>query len=681
MDLDASDVVLARTIHPELLQGFLAEIEEAGFERSGLTEWTGPLPGGLRPFTQTEAMTIVIQDGWPYFPPGLRVEGIASWHANVDSLCLWQVGDDTRRWVTVKGILQRIDEWVEDARTGFSRHGQGLDPHLYFERQSVVRALIDVTEFVEPPVTDGQSGRLSWSQVSHGVLHIHPGPFGSVVPLPSGINDRSQVAGRWFFRENVPAPPRTAADYLGALTDSQRRILLSDIRRVARRMGIFALFWRVSGQIAALLVAAGDDKEARDLQCLTPVPFGEEAQLLRAGPDAHTLRTKSVLVVGLGAVGSHLAELLARSAVGSLRLADFDSLWPANVIRHATDPRVQAGTPKVLAVRDALAPYSWVSIDAKVELLRDHRALRERLGGVDLAVDATGDRAFSEFMARVASEAGVPFLTVALYRGGSLSRVQRQADGDRPIWLRMGHAHSPEITPGPDEIEYLGLETGCLGPVNNAPPVAVVRAASLAAEICVDLLTGRRSYPDETIEVYKPSAPVFDTIGTVRKEDLPTVLHITEAAQAAMRHATHRAAPNETGGVLVGTHVDGHPVVTDAIEISAERPAPSRFIIEEGKTRQAVEAAAAVDPRVGYMGEWHSHPLDQDTSNTDRVTMQMLAGAPDIGNPALIVARLQTTADVRLDSYMVRPAWIVPVRMESVGGLPLMSGAPAATNV
>ncbi|MBO4715553.1 MAG: ThiF family adenylyltransferase, partial [Verrucomicrobia bacterium] len=59
-------------------------------------------------------------------------------------------------------------------------------------------------------------------------------------------------------------------------------------------------------------------------------------RLLRmVGPQKlETLRNTVVTVVGIGAVGSFAVEALARSAVGHLRLVDFDIVCPSNINRQ-----------------------------------------------------------------------------------------------------------------------------------------------------------------------------------------------------------------------------------------------------------------------------------------------------------------------------------------------------------
>jgi tRNA threonylcarbamoyladenosine dehydratase len=63
------------------------------------------------------------------------------------------------------------------------------------------------------------------------------------------------------------------------------------------------------------------------------------------------IRKSTVIVVGLGGVGSHCAHLVARSGVERLILVDFDQVTLSSTNRHATATLRDVGTPKVTAVK------------------------------------------------------------------------------------------------------------------------------------------------------------------------------------------------------------------------------------------------------------------------------------------------------------------------------------------
>jgi proteasome lid subunit RPN8/RPN11 len=81
-----------------------------------------------------------------------------------------------------------------------------------------------------------------------------------------------------------------------------------------------------------------------------------------------------------------------------------------------------------------------------------------------------------------------------------------------------------------------------------------------------------------------------------------------------------RRAPQETGGILLGALGDDNPWVMCAVEVRPLRPAPSAYEIPKGITSDLVLAARQEDTRLGYLGDWHSHPADIGASWRDRAT-------------------------------------------------------------
>ena len=77
-------------------------------------------------------------------------------------------------------------------------------------------------------------------------------------------------------------------------------------------------------------------------------PFGVEGQ--------EALVKSSVLVVGIGGLGSWVAELLVRAGVGRIRLVDDDRVDIANIHRQSlyTEADAEAGIPKIAAAAQRL---------------------------------------------------------------------------------------------------------------------------------------------------------------------------------------------------------------------------------------------------------------------------------------------------------------------------------------
>ncbi len=98
-----------------------------------------------------------------------------------------------------------------------------------------------------------------------------------------------------------------------------------------------------------------------------------------------------VLICGCGALGSVIANTLARAGVGFLRIADRDLVELSNLQRQVLFDEQDAAqhVPKAIAARDRLAEInSTVTVDARVVDV-NHTTIEELLDGIHLIVDGT----------------------------------------------------------------------------------------------------------------------------------------------------------------------------------------------------------------------------------------------------------------------------------------------------
>jgi threonine dehydrogenase-like Zn-dependent dehydrogenase len=245
-----------------------------------------------------------------------------------------------------------------------------------------------------------------------------------------------------------------------------------------------------------------------------PARTDTEILKLRAGPDAPGLADNTVVLFGAGAIGSHIADLLTRSGVGTLHVHDTQRLRPGDVVRHAAD-RLYVGDFKTDAVRfkaTLAAPWSEVRVHRTAPWKPSE--LAEAVAEADLVVDATGLKAFAAQLSLVCDEATKPMISAAAYRHGDLGRVRVQAGEPNDRIYDRADPTYPEIPRGADEAE-VAWETGCAAPVAQAPPANVAAISATAARWAVDVLTGRADEDADVIEVYHPLADApFNKAGT-----------------------------------------------------------------------------------------------------------------------------------------------------------------------
>lgn len=498
-------------------EAFVAGLKSRGFDAVQGTngrQWKGPIPESLCGFTTATRMTVEFQDGWPFRAPRVLVPGMAMEHVGRrDQVCLWADDDPAQgKAVDVDWLFQRIEDWAQQAMGGFEPDDAALDAHLYFDAFDTTTVEVDLPALVR---TDRDESRgPAYAQAQGKIL------------LVTRSDSPESLTGHWYFRRSITAPPRSFEELKTALTRGQRTNLE---RRLGRRKDVtqgvksgsidfVVVAWPQHGTLNALVVFLSGTGESTVAYAVPTTPGDDASLRSRSGRDQETLGGKRVLIVGLGAVGGHVAVVLAEAGVGTLELADSDILTRVNVVRHVAGAGL-IGSYKTDAVAQIVKSHAiGTTIDFHPHVSLDPADAMGLVNAFDLVVDCSGDAAVAAVLSVTCGEEEVPLVTGALYRGGSVARVRRQAEGDPRLTARAGMIAYTAIPKGKsgDPREATSLELGCSAPVHNASPVAVLRAASLVALVAVDELTGRRELSDELIEVINPLDAVgFQMAGTI----------------------------------------------------------------------------------------------------------------------------------------------------------------------
>jgi threonine dehydrogenase-like Zn-dependent dehydrogenase len=335
------------------------------------------------------------------------------------------------------------------------------------------------------------------------------------------VGEDGNLTAAWFWTPALAAPPTDAVGIGDLLDRSQRRTFAALQSRLRPSRSCPAvLLWKDAGHLNALAVEIKRAGAGRfSAEALEVARTDASVLRLRSGPDAPALAGVTVAVFGVGAIGSEIAMLLARSGVKRLVLVDHERLRPSNLSRHAASGRtigMRKSVAMAATIREALPD---TDVDAIDWLLWSPDQIEAIARQAHLVVDATGNRAYRDLLSRIAAMAGVLLLAAALHRGGRIARVRIQVGDTDPLWGRSEATGFPEIPTGPGAARVVHWETGCGAPVNNAPPVAVAAAAALATRCALDLLTNRDVRNRDVVEIFDPIAEEpFDARGTLTFE-------------------------------------------------------------------------------------------------------------------------------------------------------------------
>ncbi|MDP3426924.1 MAG: ThiF family adenylyltransferase [Humidesulfovibrio sp.] len=193
----------------------------------------------------------------------------------------------------------------------------------------------------------------------------------------------------------------------------------------------------------------------------TTYSFAEQIRLL----------TSRVALVGLGGLGGHALEILARTGVGHVCAADGDEFQPSNLNRQ------------LLCTRRSINGYKAAAAAARVQLVNpavdfepvaaylDEELMERFLVGADLAVDALGGLKDRPALLRQAARAGIPLVTAAVAgQAGYVATVLPGATGPADIF---------------------GADSEAAENTLGTPAPAVVTAAALMAAEALNILCGR----------------------------------------------------------------------------------------------------------------------------------------------------------------------------------------------
>jgi molybdopterin-synthase adenylyltransferase len=133
-----------------------------------------------------------------------------------------------------------------------------------------------------------------------------------------------------------------------------------------------------------------------------------------AGQEA--LAAATVLVVGLGGLGSPAALYLAAAGVGTLRLADGDRVELSNLQRQIAHTEAGLGDNKALSAARAVRAINHKLRVEVIDCHLDAYSMAEAVQGANLVLDASDRFATRYALNRACVAAGVPLLSAAAIR-------------------------------------------------------------------------------------------------------------------------------------------------------------------------------------------------------------------------------------------------------------------------
>jgi molybdopterin/thiamine biosynthesis adenylyltransferase len=218
-------------------------------------------------------------------------------------------------------------------------------------------------------------------------------------------------------------------------------------------------------------------------------------------PQLEGLGRRSVAVIGVGALGSQVAGLLARAGLGRAFLVDYDVITAANRVRHELDLDA-VGLTKVEALACRLIRINpYMSLGSQVVRfgwLGPQDEVTEAVQDCDLIINATAHIATGYHISKIADASRTPVLHLAVSSGAWGARIllqRHQESGCLECLARHqgDGADIPELAEDPEHPEV--LDQGCAQPSFTGPGFELTETAAAGARLAVQALVGDDGYP------------------------------------------------------------------------------------------------------------------------------------------------------------------------------------------
>ncbi|TEB09361.1 ThiF family adenylyltransferase [Pelotomaculum propionicicum] len=419
------------------------------------------------------------------------------------------------------------------------------------------------------------------------------------------------------------ALPKTRGDSAPESLEFWAFMTDKNLEQIGLEIGI----WGISNGNVGLLKPIDDTKNGEKINILPlNIMFHftrDTASRLNGIPQREN---RSIVCIGLGALGSQVFMNLLRCGFGEWTLIDDDSLLPHNLARHAL-PGFAVGHPKaeVLAFYANKTIYGEPIASAVVANILNPGVNTERIKKsmeeAEIIIDTSASVAVARHLARNVNSNARRISAFLNPRGTDLVVLSEDINRTVPLdYLEMqyyrflvndklleNHFQEPD-----EKIRYAN---SCRDMSSTIPQDFV----ALHASICSKALKGSVANSEAAISIWRANPDDFTVTRHTIIPEIPIeyrtsgwVLCTDQSLYNKIKEFRNAKLPNETGGILIGSFdmqrkivyiVDTIPSPPDSQEW------PTTYIRGSQGLRSRVEKIKELtNGMLEYVGEWHSHP-------------------------------------------------------------------------
>jgi len=355
------------------------------------------------------------------------------------------------------------------------------------------------------------------------------------------------------------------------------------------------------------------------------------------------LADKKTLIIGVGAVGSSLSEILVRAGIKWIDFADVDIILPGNICRSGYDFAVVSYLKTVMLQQklENISPFVQINIInnlmATSPKSSKYQETFDKLSSYDLIIDCTANNEIIQMLTDMKLGNLVCYISISnkakemifVTNSDNFNIIERR----NQMLYSFGTFTEPEFREG----------TGCWHPTFEASYFDINQLLNFTVRkfnsyfVNNELPKSFYSYIENDYISLSEDIKFF-------QEELNLTLTVESSILEKVEQYSREHFPNEFGGILMGSYLNNYIdlVISDVIVPEQYNCSPTKFEPNHKELNERIkEYFEHFNDKVIFVGDWHSHPNGSNQfSQSDYKSIEDVANSKtvNINNPILLIA-------------------------------------------
>lgn len=353
----------------------------------------------------------------------------------------------------------------------------------------------------------------------------------------------------------------------------------------------------------------------------------------------NSITNSKILIIGCGALGSTLSEILVRGGLRTIILEDFDSIRGGNLCRanYNLDDTIYQKTERLANRLLTISPFiNVISLDTKLNGVDLDKIEDVFNKNVDIIFDCSTDPEVTFILDKIDYKGSIFSFGITNNAKSFVSITGKDLTKQSKTIFEYVENEPPTYIEG----------TGCGYPTFEANFNDISTLLNTGLKFINDNYSKKNSNESFIIK------PDFDDMPRIDIEEYEyytcsyndSSIHISRSVLRKIEENITTHYPKEFGGVFIGFKENKNFIITNILIPDKYENGKTVFVRHPGSLNERLKHIHKLtNGKIGYLGEWHSHP-DGPTSpsKVDLNAMRNIAKDKNItiDEPLLMIAQI-----------------------------------------